>query len=70
MGDKLHPSLVEFKGQGWKGTAGLNGSLSRQVHTANAASLVDFNVFDIAIGLDLKTNHGVNGLLQLAQRGF
>jgi hypothetical protein len=70
MGDKLHPSLVEFKGQGRKGTAGLNGSLSRQVHTANAAPLFDFNVFDIAIGLDLKTDHGVNGLLQLAQRGF
>ena len=70
MGDKLHRLLAEFKGQGGQGTTGPNGSLSRQIHTANPTPLLDLDVFDIPVGLDLKTDHGLNASLQLAQRGF
>jgi hypothetical protein len=66
MGDKLHPSLAELKGQGWQGPAGPNRSLRCQIHTANSAPLLNLDVLDTPVATDLKTDHGVDRSRQLA----
>ena len=70
MGDKLYPSPAEFEGKRRQRTAGPNRSLSGQVHAANPAPLFNLDAFDIPVGIDLKTDHGLDGTFQLAQRGF
>ena len=66
MGDKLHILLAELKGQGWQGPAGPNRSFSSQIHTANPTPLLNLNGLDTPIATDLKTDHGVDRLRQLA----
>ena len=70
MGDKLDPSLAEFEGKRWQGTTGPNRSLSGQVHAANPTPLFNLDAFDIPVGIDLETDHGLDGTLQLAQGGL